>query len=136
MESPASCSRSVESTMPARVLVVDDEPDVRDMLNEYLMREGYAVETTSTGAGAITAVRRRTPDAVLLDLNMPGALDGRAVLGAIAREVPVIVITAISDLADARAQLQAGAFDFISKPFDLDRVAEVVAAAVAYGREP
>ena len=124
------------SAMPARVLIVDDEPDVRDVLNEHLLREGYLVEATSTGAAAIAAVRGRTPDAVLLDLNMPGALDGRAVLGAIACEVPVIVITAISDLADARAQLQGGAFDFISKPFDLKRVTEVVAAAVAYRGAP
>jgi DNA-binding NtrC family response regulator len=121
--------------MTARVLIVDDEPDILDVLNERLLREGYVVETASTGAAAIAAVRGRTPDAVLLDLNMPGALDGRAVLGAIAREVPVIVITAISDLADARAQLQAGAFDFISKPFDLNRVVEVVATAVAYRRQ-
>jgi DNA-binding NtrC family response regulator len=122
--------------MAARVLIVDDEPDIRDVLKEHLLREGYVVETTSTGAAAIAAVRGRTPDAVLLDLNMPGALDGRAVLGAIAREVPVIVITAISDRADARAQLQAGAFDFISKPFDLERLTEVVAAAVAYRGAP
>jgi DNA-binding NtrC family response regulator len=122
--------------MPARVLIVDDEPDILDMLNERLLREGYVVETASTGAAAIAAVRRQTPDVVLLDLNMPGVLDGRAVLGAIAHGVPVIVITAISDVEDARAQLQAGAFDFISKPFDLDRVAEVVAAAVAYRRAP
>jgi CheY-like chemotaxis protein len=74
--------------MPARVLIVDDEPDIRDVLNEHLLREGYVVETTSTGAAAIGAVRERTPDAVLLDLNMPGVLDGRAVLGAIAGEVP------------------------------------------------
>jgi PleD family two-component response regulator len=81
MEFPASCSRSVESTMPTWVLVVDDEPDILDVLNERLLREGDVVETASTGAAAIASVRGRTPDAVLLDLNMPGALDGRAVLG-------------------------------------------------------
>jgi DNA-binding NtrC family response regulator len=132
MEFPASCSRSIESTMPARVLIVDDEPDILDVLRVRLLLEGYIVETTTTGAGAIAAVRERSPDVVLLDLNMPGVLDGRAVLHAIHATVPVIVVTAVNDLRDTRATLQAGAFDFIAKPFDLNRVAEVVAAAVAY----
>ena len=98
--------------------------------------KGYVVETTTTGAAAIAAVRERSPDVVLLDLNMPGVLDGRAVLQAIHTTVPVIVVTAVNDLRDARATLQAGAFDFIAKPFDLNRVAEVVAAAVAYRQPP
>ena len=126
----------VESTMPARVLIVDDEPDVLNVLRESLLLEGHTVETTTTGAAAIAAVRERSPDVVLLDLNLPGVLDGRAVLGVISREVPVIVITAVNDLADARAQLQGGAFDFISKPFDFDRVNELVAAAIAYRGAP
>ena len=118
--------------MPPRVLIVDDEPGIREVLSEHLRQEGYVVETMATGAAAIAAVRERVPDAVLLDLNMPGALDGRAVLDAIGREVPVIVITAITDVNDARAQLQGGAFDFVSKPCRLDHISEVVAAAVAY----
>jgi DNA-binding NtrC family response regulator len=135
MEFPASHARSVECTVPARVLIVDDEPDILTVLRENLLLESYAVETTTTGASAIATVRReRSPDVVLLDLNMPGVLDGRAVLGAISRRVPVIVITAVNDLADARAQLLGGAFDFIAKPFDFDRVSELVAAAVACGR--
>jgi DNA-binding NtrC family response regulator len=121
------------STMPARVLIVDDEPNLREILGESLTARGYVTETAETGAEAITAVRNQPPpDVVLLDLNMPGTLDGRAVLRAIGQEIPVIIVTSISDVEDARAQLQAGAFDFISKPFDLDRVAEVVAAAVAW----
>jgi two-component system response regulator MprA len=118
--------------MPARVLIVDDEPELREILRESLTARGYVTETAATGAAAITAVRNQPPDVVLLDLNMPGTLDGRAVLRAIGQEIPVIVITSISDVEDARAQLQAGAFDFIAKPFDLERVAAVVAAAVAY----
>jgi DNA-binding NtrC family response regulator len=124
----------VTTTHPTRVLIVDDDPDIRIVLREYLAREGYAVEITTTGAAAVNAVRSERVDVVLLDLNMPGVLDGRAVLGAIAGTVPVIVITAVSDLADARAQLHA-AFDFISKPFDLSRVSELVAAAAAFRRE-
>ena len=118
--------------MPARVLIVDNEPDILDVLRHHLLLEGYIVETTTTGAAAIAAVRERRPDVVLLDLNLPGMLDGRAVLGVIGSEVPVIVVTNVNDRAEARAQLQAGAFDFIAKPLDLDRVSELVAAAVAY----
>ena len=58
-------------------------------------------ETAATGAAAITAVRTRTPDFVLLNLNMPGTLDGRAVLRTIGQESPVIVVTSISDVEDA-----------------------------------
>jgi DNA-binding NtrC family response regulator len=118
--------------MLARVLIADDEPAILEVLRQHLLSIGYVVETTTTGAAAIAAVRERSPDVVLLDLNMPGVLDGRAVLQAIHATVPVIVVTAVNDLRDARATLQAGAFDFVAKPFDLDRVTEVVAAAVAY----
>ena len=124
------------ATMPDRVLIVDDESAIRDILSEILLREGYIVETTSTGTAAIDAVRERRPDAVLLDLNIPGALDGRAVLRAIGGDVPVIVVTGINDPEDARATLQAGAFDFVAKPFDLNRVSELVAAAVVFHRGP
>ena len=118
--------------MPARVLIVDDEPDILDLLRVRLLLEGYIVETTTTGAAAIAAVRERAPEVVLLDLNMAGVLDGRAVLQLIHTTVAVIVVTAVSDLRDARATLQAGAFDFIAKPVDLHRMSERVAAAVAY----
>jgi DNA-binding NtrC family response regulator len=70
---------------------------------------------------------------VVLDLTLPGVLDGRAVVGVIAPEVPVIVVTAVNELADARAQLR-DAFDFIAKPFDLSRVTDLVAAAVVVRR--
>ena len=120
--------------MPARVLIVDDEPRILDLLRQHLIIQGYLVETTTTGAAAVAAIRRQSPDVVLLDLNMPGTLDGRAVLRAIGGDVPVIVLTGIDDPEDARATLQAGAFDFVSKPFDLNRVSELVAAAAAYHR--
>jgi CheY-like chemotaxis protein len=59
--------------MPARVLIVDDEPELRELLSESLAARDYVTETAETGAEAITAVRRQPPpDVVLLDLNMPG----------------------------------------------------------------
>ena len=122
--------------VPARILVVDDEPALLDVLREHLVTEGYVVETRNTGAAAIAAIREQRFDAVLLDLNMPGAVDGRTVLSVVGRAVPVIIITGIGDLADARATLQGGAFDFVTKPFDLHRVSELVAAAVVFRRRP
>ena len=115
----------------ARVLIVDDDPEVLDLLSDLLTGHGYTVQTASTGAAALVAMRERQPDAILLDLNISGTLDGRTVLKAIGEEIPVIVITR-GDVVVARATLQAGAFDVIVKPFDLHRVVEGVAAAVAY----
>jgi CheY-like chemotaxis protein len=74
--------------MPARILIVDDELELRDILSESLTSRGYVTETAATGAAAIMAVENQPPDVVLLDLNMPGALDGRAVLRAIGPEIP------------------------------------------------
>jgi DNA-binding NtrC family response regulator len=120
----------------AHVLIVDDEPGIRSILADYLTEQGYTIATVSTGAAAIAAIRERRFDAVLLDLNMPGVLDGRVVLSVVGRLVPVIVVSAISDVTDARATLAAGAFDFVSKPFDLERLEEIVATAVATRRAP
>jgi DNA-binding response OmpR family regulator len=117
--------------MPARVLIVDDDPAVRGLLSDLLTGQGYTVETASTGAAALVAARERQLDAILLDLNLPGTLDGRGVLGAIGQEIPVIVITG-GDVVIARSMLRTSAFDVIAKPFDLHHLSERVAAAVAY----
>jgi DNA-binding response OmpR family regulator len=122
------------SARPPRLLIVDDEPRVLGLLVDYFREQGYAIEMATAGAAALVAVRERRPDVILLDLNMPGVLDGRAVLRAIGGDIPVIVVTGIDDPDDARTTLQAGAFDFVSKPFDLRRIGEIVAAAVAYRR--
>jgi DNA-binding NtrC family response regulator len=123
----------MSSSSLTRVLVVDDDPEVREVLGEYLERQGYDVEFAATAVGALGAVRVRRPAVVLLDLNMPGAVGGPAVVRAISGEAPVVVITAEQDLTVARRTLTDGAFDFVSKPFDLARVAEVVEAAIAHG---
>lgn len=83
--------------------------------------------------GGLAAVRAGRPDVVLLDLNMPGTLHGTSVVAAIAAESPVVVITAVNDVELARRTLRDGAFDFVMKPFELRRVAELVEAAIALG---
>lgn len=116
-----------------RILVVDDEAEIRDVLRETLAREGYEIVEAANAAAALAAVRDHRPHAVLLDLMMPGSISGQDIVAAISRDVPVIVITALTDVEIARRTLQEGAFDLVMKPFDLRRVADIVEAALAHG---
>jgi DNA-binding NtrC family response regulator len=118
------------TTPRARILLVDDEAEVRAVLGEFLESEGYDVIFAETAVAALDAVREQQPQLVLLDLNMPGAVSGAAIVQAISQTVPVVVISAVIDLEVARGTLRQGAADFIAKPFDLARVAEVVAAVL------
>src|SRR5438552_4058783 len=102
-----------------RILVVDDEAPVREVLSEYFTSQGYTVHEASGGKDALAAIRRDRPDLVLLDVRMPG-IDGVEVLRRI-RELDdalaVIMVTANEDAALARETLQLGAFDYVGKPF-------------------
>jgi two-component system response regulator (stage 0 sporulation protein F) len=117
---------------PGRLLIVDDEVAVVDVLREYFMAQGYAVETASNGADAVAAVQRRSPDLVLLDLRMPG-MDGLETLKrlrALNDRLSVIMVTANEDAELARELLRLGAFDYVAKPFDFAYLDSVVAAGV------
>ena len=118
------------TTRSRRVLVVDDEPDIREILGVYLTRLGYEVLLADTSLGALEMVSTHPPDVVLLDLTMPG-VGGEAVITRISREVPVIVITGMDNAEAARDALESGAFDFVAKPFNLNRVRQVIEAAIA-----
>jgi DNA-binding response OmpR family regulator len=101
-----------------RVLVVDDQEDVRDLLVELLGRAGYEVETAPNGREGLRALYATTPDLVLLDVAMP-ELDGWKTLERIREltDVPVVMVTArASELEKVRA-LKAGADDYVTKPF-------------------
>lgn len=119
--------------MRPRILIVDDEPEIRDVLRESLAREGYDTAEAANAVAAIAAVRDYRPHVVLLDLMMPGAIPGQEIIAAISRDVPVIIITAVTDVEIARRSLQEGAFDFVTKPFDLWRIAAVVEVVLAHG---
>ncbi len=109
----------------ARVLVVDDEPMVRDVLSRYLERSGFEVEAVADGERALAAFDARRPDLVLLDLMLP-RVDGFDVFRRIraSGDSPVIMITARGQTTDRIVGLEIGADDYISKPFS---PAEVVA---------
>jgi two-component system response regulator MprA len=104
-----------------QILVVDDDRAVREALERALVLEGYQVELADDGAAALAAIERRTPDAVVLDVMMPG-VDGLAVcrrLRSNGNRVPVLMLTARDAVGDRVEGLDAGADDYLPKPFDL-----------------
>jgi len=116
----------------ARVLVVDDEKSMRDLLSITLEKEGYDVVTAAGGEAAIEALRRDATDAVITDLRMP-KVDGLQVLRAakeISPDMAVIVITAVASTETAVEAMKLGAYDYITKPFKLDEVSLIVRNAL------
>jgi two-component system, OmpR family, response regulator MprA len=106
------------------VLVVDDDPGVRSAVERALKFEGYDVETAGDGADALASVARQVPDAVVLDVSMPG-VDGLEVcrrLRAQGCTVPVLVLTARHQVTYRVAGLDAGADDYLVKPFALEEL--------------
>ncbi len=111
-----------EGTVPARILVVDDNEGNREVLRRRLQREGYAVELAVDGESALALVASAPFDLVLLDVLMPG-LDGHAVLERLkgsdaTHDIPVIMISALDDMASIVRCVEAGAEDYLPKPFD------------------
>ena len=119
-----------------RVLVVDDQEDIRDMARLVLAGAGYEVTTASSGREALKALREAAFDLMLLDINMPG-LDGWATLRLVRAdeaydELRVAMFSVKSEVRDKVASLQDGAIDYITKPFGVDelvaRVSRILAA--------
>jgi two-component system KDP operon response regulator KdpE len=115
-----------------RILVVDDDPDIRDMLKEVLDEEGWETSTAAGGREAIAAVEIGLVDLLMLDLMMPG-VNGFEVLETIRKfsTIPIIIITALTSDADKARCLKLGADDYIAKAFDLDDLRFRVRAAFA-----
>ena len=106
--------------MPPLVLVVDDEPKVARLARDYLEKNGFRVLTCGDGQSALTIARREKPDLVILDLMLP-TIDGREVCRILRREsdVPIIMLTALSEEIDQVTGLEIGADDYITKPFSV-----------------
>ena len=122
----------------ARVLVVDDEAGNRDLLGRRLQREGYAVVSAGGGREALDVVTREAVDVVLLDVMMPD-LDGLAVLERLkadpaTRDLPVIMISALDDLGAIARCIEAGALDYLPKPFEPVILRARLAASLAEKR--
>ena len=117
-----------------RVLVVDDEAEVRALLEDFLAPKGYRVRSVVDGTAALREVMKEAPDLVLLDIDMPGlgGIEALRAIRGIAREVKVVMISGKASLDTAKLALAYGAFDYIAKPFDLDHLSEVIAAALLW----
>jgi two-component system, chemotaxis family, chemotaxis protein CheY len=123
MANPEACTPTVD-----RVLVVDDQQDIREFVAFVLQNEGYCVTTADNGAVALEQVARRPVDVVLLDMRMP-VMDGWAFAEAYRQRpgphAPIVVLTAANDAPVRAAQINADAY--LGKPFELDDLLNVVA---------
>ena len=115
--------------MAATVLVVEDEPNIGELLRAYLRREGHHVVWVRRGEDALVELRRHPVKLVLLDIRLPG-IDGFEVCRRIAGSVPVIMLTARDEEADRVAGLEMGADDYVTKPFSPREVAARVKAVL------
>jgi CheY-like chemotaxis protein len=121
-----------------RILVVDDDIMVRDSVGQVLEEEGYEVEYATDGRDALAKVKDEPPDAILLDVMMPG-MNGRQFLQALRddlghADIPVVVMTAVQGI-DAHRAYALGATDLVEKPFDVDQLLNKVALALFRAQE-
>ncbi len=116
---------------PARILVVDDEPTIREVLASYLRRGGYEALTAADGPTAVAMHEREEPDLLVLDVLLPG-YDGLQVMARVRhrRPVPIILLTARGEEADRIAGLRLGADDYVVKPFSPSEVVARVGAVL------
>jgi two-component system phosphate regulon response regulator PhoB len=116
------------------ILIVEDEPDIRELLEYTFGREGYEVSVAGDGLVGLSETRRQVPDLLLLDLMLPG-LDGLEVCRRLkqdpcTRAVPIVMVTAKGDEADVVLGLGLGADDYVAKPFSAREVVARVAAVL------
>lgn len=107
---------------PARILIVDDQPDICEMLTQVLEPDGYETESAGSGKRAIAAVREHIPDLILLDVSMPD-MDGYEVASTLKADprtagIPIIMVSALAGRGARVIGLGAGAEDYLTKPVD------------------
>jgi len=123
--------------MAHRVLIIDDEPNIRRMLGALLRAEGYAVDEAPTGPAGLLALETIDPDAIFMDYLMPPGPDGLETLRIIrerGNEVPVIMMSGKAQLADAVRATQLGAFQFLEKPLSPEVALVTLRSALELGR--
>jgi K+-sensing histidine kinase KdpD len=129
-------SPDLAPTGPARILVVDDEQTVADVCQEFLTTEGYQVSVASSGEEALKVLPGLHPDVILTDINMPG-ISGIEVVRqakALDPEMCVIVLTGHASTGNAIDALRQGAYDYVTKPFDLEAVNKIIKSGLAHRR--
>lgn len=110
------------------ILIVDDEPDMCEMLTRILYSEGYLTDIAGSGKEAVWKVRTGNVDFVMLDIMMPemGGIETLQQIKAVRHDIPVVMITAYATLKTAQEAMRLGAYDYITKPFNLECVREVI----------
>ena len=114
------------------ILIVEDEPALLEILSDMLERFDYDVRLAGTAADAYAVAATERPNAILLDINLPDATGTQTLdeLRILRPDVPIIMVTANADEGLARETLTRGAFDYVFKPFDMDRIGQVLEAAL------
>ena len=115
-----------------QILVVEDDPDIAELIRHYLEKSGYTVHMLASGGAVLSRVRVEQPDLIVLDLMLPG-LDGLMVCQALRADphtaaIPIIMVTARADEADRIAGLELGADDYVTKPFSAKELTARVTA--------
>jgi DNA-binding NtrC family response regulator len=122
----------------AQILVVDDEPDIRELVRDILEDEGYEVSVAENGEAARTRFARNTPDLVLLDIWMPD-VDGITLLrewsSGSGLDCPIVVMSGHGSVETAIEATRLGAHDFVQKPISLARLLSIVSQALDAGRK-
>ncbi|MEM8747214.1 MAG: response regulator transcription factor [Actinomycetota bacterium] len=116
--------RTNQDRTTGSIVIAEDDRAARDALRRALVLEGHEVRTASNGADALDLVRERSPDVLLLDVSMP-TLDGLTVCRVLRSEgdrLPILMLTARTETSDRVAGLDAGADDYLAKPYDLDEL--------------
>lgn len=111
-----------------KILIVDDEEHIRSLMESYLTKQGFTTYLAQNGKEAFEIITTKKPDLIFLDIQLPG-MDGVEILKEVKKKYPDIAVIMISGNATeeiAKETLEIGAFEYINKPVDLDKVSEVI----------
>lgn len=116
----------------AKLLVIDDEVNITQLLKQFFEKKGHEVLTAGSGEEGVEVFKKEIADVIFLDLNLPGmsGLETLESLRKLSSDVIVIIITAYGHIETAVSAIKAGAYDFVEKPFDLDRISVIVNKAL------
>ena len=122
------------TSVPKKIIIVEDQPDIADLLEEMLRLDQYQVIKIHSGTGALSMISAENPDVVLLDIMMPD-VSGLEVLRFMHREpglqqIPVVIVSAKTLPEDIRTGFEEGATAYLTKPVDMDKLRETVAGVI------
>jgi two-component system NtrC family response regulator len=123
--------------MKHTILVVDDEKEICDLFQNFLTQEGYQVFTATNGVEAISLGKQNRLDLALLDIKMPGmdGIEALQKLKKVKKDMEVIILTGYGTLKTAKEAMRLGAYDYLTKPFDLGLVKNIIREALERKKE-